>query len=54
MAFSPDGETLAAYESNDSNVQTWGWRESENLEQGTPLFLTAVGIEALQYSPDGR
>ncbi|MBK8027512.1 MAG: WD40 repeat domain-containing protein [Chloroflexi bacterium] len=53
MAFSPDGETLAAYESNDANVQTWNWREDEDLAQGAPLFDVPEGIEALQYTPDG-
>ncbi len=53
LAFSSDGETLAAYGANKANIQTWNWRESANLTPGTPLFNVNMSIDRLGFSPDG-
>ncbi|MBE2267110.1 MAG: WD40 repeat domain-containing protein [Anaerolinea sp.] len=51
LAFSPDGETLAAAESNDQNIQTWNWTESDQREPGT-VFVPSILPYQMVYSPD--
>jgi len=53
LAFSPDGETLAAYNGFDDDVETWAWAEANDGAAGTVLFDTPVSIDELGYNADG-
>ncbi|MBK9748723.1 MAG: WD40 repeat domain-containing protein [Chloroflexi bacterium] len=53
FAFSPDGETLAAYDGFDNNVKTWNWETADESSAGEALFTSPVSIDRLGYSADG-
>jgi WD40 repeat protein len=53
LAFSLDGETLAAYDGFDNNIKTWNWQTAEDSTEGTPLFEVNSSIDLMGYSPDG-
>lgn len=51
VAFSPDGETLAAFDTINGQIETWAWREAEDGAAGT-LFISPLGTSTFAYSPD--